>query len=264
MKKLLMLLLSLTLLSGCRYDFKYSSNIYGEKYKNIDNMTSYRFSKEYFNMPFYPSKTMWGDTNIRYGRLIGSASSLEDANKKIRKHFNNESYGTKNEVAETKLIFENEYVYGIYTEWNYFGYNVAQNLNENVYVLKEDKCEVIQNVKNEDYYIKVNTKEEMCSVITYIYYPIIRLSGVKLLSVPIENVKEDKLNWQFDVYYCLLTGGDYDENNQIYDTIYLRKIRVTVNKENRLLEEFETKEITKFKMETMEFTSKFIESLEKL
>ena len=48
MKKVLLLLLSLTLLSGCRYDFKYSSRIYGENYTNLENMTSNKIFKRIF------------------------------------------------------------------------------------------------------------------------------------------------------------------------------------------------------------------------
>lgn len=261
MKKVLLLLLSLTLLSGCRHDFKYSSRIYGEQYVGIDNMTSFRFSKEYFTMPFYPSKTMWGDLDINFGRLVGSSSTLKDAYKKIDDRFNNESYGTKTEVVDKKLIFENEYVYGIYTEWNYYGYNVTQNQNANIYLLKEDKCEVVNEENNDQYYIKVDDKEEMCSVLTYIYYPMINILGHKLISVPIENVEEDELNWYLDVYYCRLIGGDYDENFKIHHTTYLYRQEIKVSKEDGLVEELETIEITSFRMEQTEFDEKYLKSL---
>ena len=260
MKKVLLLLLSLTLLSGCRYDFKYSSRIYGENYTNLENMTSNRFSKEYFNMPFYPSKIMWGETNITFGRLIGSASSLKVANEKIRKHFNNESYGTKNEVADSKLVFENEYVYGIYTEWNYFGYNVVQNLNENVYLLKEDKCQVIQNNNNEEYYIKVDSKEEMCSVITYIYYPMTMIGGFKLLSIPVEEVKEVDSDWFINMYYCYVNFGDYDI--PVNTCLYRQELKVS--KKSGFVEELETIKITEFSMNQTEFREKYVNSLEEL
>ena len=107
----------------------------------------------------------------KYGRIISSSDSLEDAVRVCTRHFTDNRYpGFINTVVECDVIYESEILYGVYVQWEVQGYLYE----ENVISFKKDIADItVRNVVYDDvesYHITTSQEEQIEQIVRYLYY----------------------------------------------------------------------------------------------
>lgn len=107
----------------------------------------------------------------RYGRLISSSDSKEDAIRVGTRHFTDERISSSiNRVTACDVIYESNLLYGIHVEWEVNGYNYSENV---ISIKKEIANITVPNVVYNDiesYNIYQNEENVQKDILFYLFF----------------------------------------------------------------------------------------------
>lgn len=164
----------------------------------------------------------------RYGRVISSADSLEDAVRVATRHFtdNRDAPYTKNTVVECRVIYESDILYGVYVKWKVRN----SEYEENVVSFKKSAADItVRNVIYGDvpsYKIHTNNDEEITQIV-------LRLCHDEHLSHMYDyEVSSTDDSYTITTRYYEVSYGDWG----LSDTYKYFKQTIKVNKANDTVE----------------------------
>lgn len=136
-----------------------------------------------------------------YGRVIDSASSLDEAHKTVEKNFTSGFCKT----VENRLVVETELFYGIYVKWSYME---DYFYDEYVVSFKSDVYDA------ETKKFGTNDADMIKKIINYVYYSkMYKIGGSKVYSSDI--CRKDGY-FEYLIYYIATIGGDWDMPDNTY------------------------------------------------
>lgn len=159
----------------------------------------------------------------KYGRLIASSNSVEDAVKVCTRHFTDERYENYiNTVIDCNVIYESDILYGINVKWKV---SSGSQHEENVISLKKSIADItVLNVIYNDiesYNICTNTEELLEEIMLYLY------QNRNYLDIILDYETEDYTNeYIMNVYSYTVVGGDWG----MRDTYFLKKSTIIIDK----------------------------------
>ena len=112
----------------------------------------------------------------KYGRIISSSDSLEDAVRVCTRHFTDNRYPQAiNTVVECNVIYESDILYGINVKWELTNNGKFDGrYEENVVSFKKNVADItVRNVIYDDvesYSICTNQEEQIKQIALYLYY----------------------------------------------------------------------------------------------
>lgn len=158
----------------------------------------------------------------KYGRIISSSDSIEDAIRVCTRHFTDTRYAVAiNTVVECNVIYESEILYGIYVKWEING----SYYEENVISFKKNIADItVRNVIYDDvesFNIYTNDEEIINKILLY-------LSSYKasLCTIFDYEVFDEDDFIKMSVYSFIIVGGDWDMS----DTGYLHVTNILLFK----------------------------------
>lgn len=165
----------------------------------------------------------------KYGRIISSADSPEDAVRVCTRHFTDKRYQQSiNTVLECNVIYESDILYGIYVKWNCTDNGkFAGQYEENVISFKKNIADItVRNVIYDDvesYNICTNQEDQIEQILLYLYYEKHSLHNILYYKT---SRHDNKLILTIYAYYIVY--GDLD----MLDTYHFLKQTVVVDKTN--------------------------------
>ena len=118
----------------------------------------------------------WQLDGEKYGRIISSSDSLEDAVRVCTRHFTDNRYPQAiNTVVECNVIYESDILYGINVKWELTNNGKFDGrYEENVVSFKKNVADItVRNVIYDDvesYSICTNQEEQIKQIALYLYY----------------------------------------------------------------------------------------------
>ncbi|MBR6290010.1 MAG: S-layer homology domain-containing protein, partial [Clostridia bacterium] len=176
-----------------------------------------------------PVESLFYLNGEKYGRLIASSESAEDAVRVCTRHFTDLRYeGYHNIVTDCSVIYESDILYGLNVKWK----GGKGNYEENVISIKKNIADIsVNNVAYGDkdsFRILTDSKEQIEKVLLYLlsykYSDLTLSNGYELA----ENDSEYILNADT----MMIVGGDWG----LEDTYHYYNVTLTLDKTTRYVE----------------------------
>ena len=164
----------------------------------------------------------------KYGRIISSSDSPENAVSVCTRHFTDNRYDQAiNTVVECKVIYESDILYGLYVKWEVNDYYYE----ENVISFKKSVADItVENVIYEDvvsYRICTNQEEQIEQIVLYLHFEESPFNGILYY----EKSSDDQA-YTFTVHSYQVIGGDWGMPNEYR----FAEQKVVVNKESGVVD----------------------------
>lgn len=167
--------------------------------------------------------SLYNISGNKYGRIISSSYSKENAIAVCTRHFTNNRYQEYiNTVVDCSIIYENEILYGLNVKWQY----QTTIYEENVISFKKDVALItVRNVvynDEESFNVVTNNFEQIKTICLYLFYNQYFLNDI----LKVETFGEDE-EYIIDIYSYYVVRGDWDmkdEYNIVKSTIHVSKI----------------------------------------
>ncbi len=222
-----------SVMTGMSYD-KFDPN--GQMTRAMVATVAYRVVKEFEKQEAEPVVTepvpvesLFNLNGEKYGRLIASSESAEDAVQVCTRHFTDMRYeGYHNIVTDCSVIYESDILYGLNVKWK----SGKGNYEENVISIKKNIADItVNNVAYGDkdsFRILTDSKKQIEKVLLYLfnykYFDLTLSDGYELA----ENDSEYILNADT----MMIVYGDWG----LEDTYHYYNVTLTLDKTTRYVE----------------------------
>ena len=233
MKKILLCLLwvlSILVLFGCskpsNEDFNYSN-------KSLDEISDEGFLSlvDSYENDIYQS--LYEINGEKYGRIISSSDSLEDAVRVGTRHFTDNRHAQAiNTVTECKVIYVSDFLYGINVKWKLTNHGEFKGqYEENVISFKKEVADItVRNVIYDDvesFRICTNQKEQIKQIVLYLFHN--KYFGQKILDYEMLSYDEEYIITIYSYDACYGDWGVSDEYRLIKHTVVVNEDDGEVN-----------------------------------
>ena len=163
----------------------------------------------------------------KYGRVIASSSSPEDAVRVCTRHFTDDRYPQAiNAVVECTVIYESEILYGIHVVWEVTDHGEPRGrYEENVISFKKSAADVtVRNVMygdTESFALNTGQEEQVARILMYLFYN--KYPGRSLLEYSVESTDRE---YRVTAYSFAVIYGDWG----VMDEYQLLKHTIVVDK----------------------------------
>ena len=160
-------------------------------------------------------QSLYEINRIKYGRIISSSNSSEDAVRVCTRHFTDERYPQAiNTVIECKVIYESDLFYGINVKWKITDHGeFSGQYEENVISFKKEIADItVRNViygDEESFKICTDREEQIDRILLYLYFN--QHSFDKLLDYEMSSIGHECV---MTVYSYTVCGGDWDMKDE--------------------------------------------------
>jgi hypothetical protein len=168
----------------------------------------------------YPS--LYEIDGIKFGRIISSSDSAEDAVNVCTRHFTDTRYPDSiNTVVECKVVYESDLFYGVYVAWEVDSFRY----DENVISFKKSVADITARnvVYNDEESFRICTDDEaqIRQILLYLFYDKCRPNA--LLHYELSSSENA---YCFTVYSHYISYGDWD----MLDTYYFTEHPIVIDK----------------------------------
>ena len=163
----------------------------------------------------------------KYGRIVSSSDSPEDAVRVCSRHFTDDRYPQAiNAVVECAVIYESEILYGIHVVWEVTCYGEPHGrYEENVISFKKSAADVtVRNViygDTESFALTTGQEEQAAHILMYLFYN--KYPGRSLLEYSVESTDHE---YRVTAYSFAVIYGDWG----VMDEYQLLKHTIVVDK----------------------------------
>ena len=178
-------------------------------------------------------QSLYEMNGTKYGRIIASSHSSEDAVSVCTRHFTDERYPQAiNTVIECKVIYESDIFYGINVKWKLTNNGKFDGqYEENVISFKKEIADVtVRNViygDEESFRICTNQEEQINRILLYLYFN--KHSPDSLLDYEMSSIGDE---YVMTIYSYTVCYGDWDmkdEYSLLKYTVVFDKVTGNVN-----------------------------------
>lgn len=233
MKKILswlFIILSILVLFGCNETSQGNSDY---STKPLDEISDKDFLSLVDNYKNDIYQLLYEINGEKYGRIISSSDSLEDAVRVCTRHFTDNRYPQSiNTVTECKVIYESEVLYGINVKWKLTNHGEFDGqYEENVISFKKSVADItVRNVVYDDvesYRICTNQNEQIKQIVLYLFHD--RYFGHEILDCEMLSYGNEYIVTIYSYDVCYGDWGVSDEYRLLKHTVVVDEDNGDVN-----------------------------------